>query len=117
MNKHLPILSQIVLGENGKPTLYRTNLDQSQAVPFRAIEGPFPNMDLVLPKTDPVFTIAVNAELTAEVLKALVPLTDFDHYVLLEFRTDKGAIIIRSATSEHKVTALLMPLQKNEEHK
>ena len=109
--KALPILQNVLLGHNGKPTLYRTT---SQVVPFTAIERPYPDCDKVIPTTDPVFTVAVNASYAAEIFKALASLSDTtSHEVTIEFRDPRGPLVIRCEHDGVKTLVLLMPLQPN----
>lgn len=68
----LPILENIALkmSEN-KATLISTDLNQTSVTPTNLIDGHFPNYEIVIPKSDPVFEMVIGIEVLEKVVDIL----------------------------------------------
>jgi hypothetical protein len=102
---------------NGRIRLSATDLDTRNAIDSRPTEGPYPNVEAVLPVGDPVAVVCFNPILMAETLLAMVKCLgcgkDAAPQVRMEIHADKNgavrAIRIDAQKPGRKVMALVMP--------
>jgi DNA polymerase III sliding clamp (beta) subunit (PCNA family) len=82
---------------------------------FQPVDSQFPNMEQVIPTTEPTVKVGVDATLAARVFAALAAyLNDEDsihHAVTMEIRDPLGPIVIRAGFGDN-VTALIMPVRR-----
>ena len=114
----MPILGHLALTmEETQATLASTDLSSASITPIKQTENhPFPNIDQVMPKDTPTFSIAFDANVLADTLKALAMLSDDGHkpMVRCEFHgPEKPArIVVCHAKESAQVEALVMPMRE-----
>jgi DNA polymerase III sliding clamp (beta) subunit (PCNA family) len=114
----IPALSHVAVGEKTDGdtlSLAVTDLDTAQVFKPRKMTGQFPNWKAVIPQSEPIFEIEVDAEYLAEMAKAAAQFTDDKqhHAVRLRFYKKFGAPIVFEAVrenTEQTFLGLLMPL-------
>ncbi len=115
--KHMPILGYLALTmEKTQSTLASTDLQAASITPVKPSEGMFPNVNTVIPKDKPVFSIAFDATLLADTLEALAVLSDdIRPIVRLEFHGPEKAvrIVVCHAKDSAQVESLVMPMREN----
>jgi DNA polymerase III sliding clamp (beta) subunit (PCNA family) len=111
----IPILANAGIGfEAEKPVIVTTDLENPKVFRPHALEGQFPNFDVVMPKDKPTFQITVNSEYLAKIAKAF---SDFQPKTSKGLRMsfyDKGSSIRFDAVNGDTgqgMTAVLMPIR------
>ena len=107
----VPVLQRLAIGRNGNPAaleLVTTDLDVVNRTTVRPIEGPYPNLEQVTPKTAPVFVTGLTVAVVLKLFKALQ--TAGVEIVRLELHKPLGAMTMHGETSDGlKADAILMP--------
>lgn len=107
----LPVLQRIALGRNGNSNaleLVTTDLDVMNRAAVRPIEGPYPDLDKVTPKTDPVFVTGLTVDVVLKLFKALK--AGGVEVVRLELHKPTSAMTLHGTSSEGlQADAILMP--------
>jgi DNA polymerase III sliding clamp (beta) subunit (PCNA family) len=99
--------------KNGKVKMATTDLDNVFETNARKIDGNYPDINLVLPKTPAKFRIGVSAKLLREMADLIVKgKKGTDALTVLEFRSEVDPIMFLSKTNEgQKITGLIMPMR------
>jgi len=113
---HPFLASALVESLNGTVRLSSTDLDTRKVAEAKPLEGPFPHVEQVIPKGEPVLRIAFNAALLRNVLETLLAtgrsVTD---RAIFEFHNPNGAAVITyQGDNLTPVKALVMPLRLSE---
>ncbi|HLY22262.1 MAG TPA: hypothetical protein VKT83_07315 [bacterium] len=114
--KYRPILGCLALTmEQAQVTFASTDLQSASITPVKPVDGNYPNIDQVMPKDEPTFAIAFDANILADTLKALAALADDGHKPMVRFEfhgSEKATKVVVSHSKESaQVEALVMPMR------
>ena len=99
--------------ESPDPVTLRIDLPASSTIAeVSTIEERFPDYTAILPKTEPVFSINVDARLLADALAACTGRDLTDRIVRLVFHGDNQPMEMFGRMSDNPVYALIMPTSK-----
>lgn len=110
----LPVLTNAwtAKSKEGYIRIVSTNLETTNAPEIKLVEGDFPDVSKVQPKTPVKALVRVNPLLLAELLEAMQQATEggYGSYIEVELRTENEPIVLR--TSDGNAEGLLMPIRK-----
>lgn len=89
-------------------TLASSTLDSNIVRQPRNVEGRFPNVDKVIPKTAPAVTLTFNPKFLAELLQVASEFAA-DGIVTIEVRGANQPLVIRASSPSQTFTGLAMP--------
>ena len=109
----LPILSNAGIKhiDENSVEFITTDLEVSNSVSVRRIQGEFPEYESIIPTGDPVVEVIVNAQYLADMLQVLGALDSGSHVKIKIYGKDKPLVI--EAGKEQKGRGLLMPIKGN----
>ena len=113
-SKVLPILENIAVQFDGATaTLTTTDLENTDVVSTRVVEGNFPDYQQIMPKEAPTFRFAVNAKYLKEMAAYFQKHTnDKSSKVILEFSDPTKPLIMRAIVGNNqKAVGIIMPLR------
>lgn len=107
----IPVLQRLAIGRNGNPNAFElvtTDLDTVNRATVRPIEGPYPNLEQVTPKTAPVFVTGLTVAVVLKLFKALQAAGV--EFVRLELHDPMKAMTLHGTGADMlQADAILMP--------
>ena len=97
----------------GKIVKLLSKVSPNKLVEVEEVEGKYPDIDMVYPKGNPKFRIAVDAKYLSDALSLVSKAKDnFDRKVVLDFYGDTSPIILKMG--DYKALVMCMILNDNE---
>lgn len=118
-----PILQHVYVNTaasnpNGSATFHTTDLETVQTITAKKLEGKFPTYQQVIPKTEPVYRVCLDAVLLERVAKAAKKLKagKTPAPIELEFHANHlGPVAFEVKGTEQTLTGLIMPMRGRRE--
>jgi hypothetical protein len=121
-NSNLPVLQNAFVdaGANGTANLAVTDLETPRIFGVKKTEGKFPNVDMVIPKTDDAeIAIALSPDLLIKLLRVMSPICDSKQpSVILRIKDPESQIRIdaKNPVTGQEAIGVLMPMQAEGTH-